>query len=118
MLLCQVHNAVHYVSYVWFAVKYYCVRCTMPCTMCAEGTPDWSRQGEEGGILPVYKSEYNTQSCQCYYQASSGHQYTVMMKTDLVSDLVHGCMVYTVSCGTSHASAVSAPLQWIVKNAL
>ena len=48
-----------------------------------------------------------------------------MMKTDLVSDLVHGCMVYTecaemaaVSCGTSHASTVSTPLQWIVKNTL
>ena len=41
------------------------------------------------------------------------------------SDMVHGCMVYTecaemaaVSCGTSHASAVSAPLQRIFKNAL
>ena len=36
--------------------------------------------------------------------------------------MVHGCMVYTehaemaaVSCGTSHASAVSTPLQWIFK---
>ena len=35
---------------------------------------------------------------------------------------VHGCMVYTehtkmaaVSCGTSHASAVSTPLGWIFK---
>ena len=35
---------------------------------------------------------------------------------------VHGCMVYTeraetaaVSCGTSHASAVSRPLWWILK---
>ena len=34
--------------------------------------------------------------------------------------MVHGCMVYTeraemaaVSCGTSHASAVSTPLWWI-----
>ena len=33
---------------------------------------------------------------------------------------VHGCMVYTegadmaaVSCGTSHASALSTPLRWI-----
>ena len=41
------------------------------------------------------------------------------------SDMVHGCMVYTenaemaaVSCGTSHASAVSTPLGWIFKNAL
>ena len=39
--------------------------------------------------------------------------------------MVHGCMVYTerakmaaVSCGTSHASAVSTPLRWIFKNAL
>ena len=38
------------------------------------------------------------------------------------SDMVHGCMVYTkraeiaaVSCGTSHASAVSTPLRWIFK---
>ena len=38
------------------------------------------------------------------------------------SDTVHGCMVYTeraetaaVSCGTSHASVVSTPLQWILK---
>ena len=38
--------------------------------------------------------------------------------------MVHGCMVYTerraemaaVSCGTSHASAVSTPLRWIFKN--
>ena len=36
--------------------------------------------------------------------------------------MVHGCMVYTeravtaaVSCGTSHASAVSTPLRWTVK---
>ena len=41
------------------------------------------------------------------------------------SDMVHGCMVHTerakmatVSCGTSHASAVSTPLRWIFKNAL
>ena len=41
------------------------------------------------------------------------------------SDMVHGCMVYTecadmaaVSCGTSHASAVSTPLRWIFKNTL
>ena len=41
------------------------------------------------------------------------------------SDVVHGCMVYTertemaaVSCGTSHASAVSPPLRWIFKNVL
>ena len=41
------------------------------------------------------------------------------------SDMVHGCMVYTertetaaVSCGTSHASAVSTPLGWIFKNEL
>ena len=38
------------------------------------------------------------------------------------SDVVHGCMVCTeraemaaVSCGTSHASAVSTPLRWILK---
>ena len=37
----------------------------------------------------------------------------------------HACMVYTeraemaaVSCGTSHASAVSTTLRWIFKNAL
>ena len=36
--------------------------------------------------------------------------------------MVHGCMVYTeraemaaVSCGTSHASAVSTPLRWILE---
>ena len=41
------------------------------------------------------------------------------------SDMLHGCMVYTeraemaaVSCGSSHASAVSTPLRWIFKNAL
>ena len=41
------------------------------------------------------------------------------------SDMVNACMVYTeraetaaVSCGTSHASAVSTPLRWIFKNAL
>ena len=125
MSLCQVYNALHYVSYAGFAVLGYCVRCIMPCTMCAEGTPVWSRQGEERRILPVYKSKYNTQSCQCYHPASSGHQYTVMMRTDLVSDMVHGCMVYTerakmaaVSCGTSHVSVVSTPLHWIFKNAL
>ena len=39
--------------------------------------------------------------------------------------MVHGCMVYTeradmaaVSCGTCHASALSAPLRWMFKNAL
>ena len=37
--------------------------------------------------------------------------------------MVHGCVVYTrraetaaVSCGSSHASAVSTPLRWIFKN--
>ena len=42
-----------------------------------------------------------------------------------LNDMVHGCMVYTeraetaaVSCGTSHASAVSIPFWWIFKNAL
>ena len=42
-----------------------------------------------------------------------------------LSDMVHGWMVYTehtekaaVPCGTSHVSAVSTPLWWIVKNAL
>ena len=41
-----------------------------------------------------------------------------------LSDKVRGCMVYTeraetaaVSCGTSHAGAVSTPLRWIFKNA-
>ena len=41
------------------------------------------------------------------------------------SDMVHGCVVYTertetaaVSCGTSHAIAVSTPLRWIFKTAL
>ena len=41
------------------------------------------------------------------------------------SGMVHGCMVYTeraetaaVSCGTSHAGAVSTPLRWVFKNAL
>ena len=41
------------------------------------------------------------------------------------SDMVHGCMVYTeyvdtaaVSRGTSHVSAVSTPLRWILKNVL
>ena len=39
--------------------------------------------------------------------------------------MTHGCTVYTeradmaaVLCGTSHVSAVSTSLQWIVKNAL
>ena len=38
------------------------------------------------------------------------------------NDMVHGCAVYTeraetaaVSCGASHVSAVSTPLQWILK---
>ena len=42
-----------------------------------------------------------------------------------LSDMVHGCMVYTeraetaaVSCGTSHAGAFSTPLRWLLKNAL
>ena len=41
------------------------------------------------------------------------------------SDIVHACTVYTehtkmaaVSCSTSHASAVSATLWWMFKNAL
>ena len=41
------------------------------------------------------------------------------------TDVVHGCMVYTeraemaaVSCGISHASAVSTPLRWILKKVL
>ena len=39
--------------------------------------------------------------------------------------MVHGCMVYTeraqtaaVSCGSSHANAVSTPLRWVFKIAL
>ena len=42
-----------------------------------------------------------------------------------LSYMVHGCMIYTehaktaaVSCGTSHASAVSTSFRWIFKNAL
>ena len=55
--------------------------------------------------------------CQkCRWQVTAKHT---------CSDMVHSCMVYTecakmaaVSCGTSHASTVSTPLQWIFKNAL
>jgi len=43
----------------------------------------------------------------------------------LLCDTVHGSMMFTkraetaaVSCGASHASAVSTPLRWILKNAL
>ena len=52
------------------------------------------------------------------WQVTAKHAYTLRMWLDMV----HGCMVYTerakmaaVSCGTSHASAVSTPLWWIFK---
>ena len=54
----------------------------------------------------------------CRWQITAKHAY---MKGCGIAwnDMVHGCMVYTeraemaaVSCGTSHASAVSTPLRW------
>ena len=61
--------------------------------------------------------------CQtCRWQVTAKHAYTLHKCGFPWSDMVHGCMVYTeraemaaVSCGTSHASAVSTPLQWILK---
>ena len=61
--------------------------------------------------------------CQkCRWQVTAKHAYTLHMWLCMKW---HGCMVYTehaemeaVSCGTSHASTVSTPLQWIFKNVL
>ena len=63
--------------------------------------------------------------CQkCTWQLTAKHAYTLRMWL-CMKCMVHGCMVYTeravmetVSCGTSHASAVSTPLRWIFKKAL
>ena len=56
----------------------------------------------------------------CRWQVKAKHAYTLRMSLCMKW---HGCMVYTeraemaaVSCGTSHASAVSTPLRWIFKN--
>ena len=63
--------------------------------------------------------------CQnCRWQVTD-NRHTLYVCSFAWSDMVHGCMVYTeraetaaVSCGTSHASAVSTHLRWIFKNAL
>ena len=60
--------------------------------------------------------------CQkCRWQVTAKHAYTLHMWLCMKWH-VHGCMVYTeraevaaVSCGTSHVSAASTPLQWILK---
>ena len=59
--------------------------------------------------------------CQkCRWQVTAKHAYTLCMWLCMKW---HGCMVYTertqmaaISCGTSHASAVSTPLRWIFNN--
>ena len=63
----------------------------------------------------------------CLSAKSAGGRLQLNMHTPWVcsfawSDMVHGCIVYTertetaaVSCGTSHVSAVSTPLRWILK---
>ena len=65
--------------------------------------------------------------CQkCRWQVTVKYTCTVWYVCGFAwSDMVHGCMVSTehadmaaVSCGASHASAVSTPLWWIFKNAL
>ena len=61
--------------------------------------------------------------CQkCRWQATDKHTYTLHIWLCMKW---HGCMVYAehakmaaVSCGSSHASAVSTSLWWIFKNAL
>ena len=56
------------------------------------------------------------------WQVTAKQAYTLRIHGFAWSDMVHGCKVYTecaemaaVSCGTSHASAVSTPLRWIFK---
>ena len=64
--------------------------------------------------------------CQrCRWQVTATYACTLHMYALHEADMVHGCNVYTeraemaaVSRGTSHVSAVSTPLGWIVKNAL
>jgi len=58
--------------------------------------------------------------CQkCRWQVTAKHAYTFCICGFAWSDMVHGCMVYTeqaktaISCGTSHGSTISTPLQWI-----
>ena len=61
--------------------------------------------------------------CQkCRWQVAAKHARTLRMWICMMWH-VHGCLVYTehartaaVSCGTSHASAVSTPLRWILIN--
>ena len=64
--------------------------------------------------------------CQkCRWQVTAKHTYTLRMWLYMKW---HGAWLYgvhrtctetaAVSCGTSHASAVSTPLRWIFKNAL
>ena len=64
--------------------------------------------------------------CQkCKWQVTAKHAYTLRMWLCMKW---HGAWLYdvhrtcaetaAVSCGTSHASAVSTPLRWIFKNAL
>ena len=66
-------------------------------------------------------------SCQkCRWQVTAKHAYIKYAALHEVTWSVHGCMWHTenlrrlrraaVSCGTSHASAVSTPLRWTIKN--
>ena len=58
-LQCHVHSCVKCV--ISGALCQVCnVRHAMLYTVFAEGTPDWSRQGEEGRILPVHHGEYQS----------------------------------------------------------
>ena len=68
---------------------------------------------------PCYRSQ------KCRWQVTAKHTYTLRMWLCMKW---HGTWLYgvhktcaemaAVSCGTSHASAVSTPLRWIFKNAL
>ena len=78
----------------------------------------------QGQLSVLLSGSHSTQKCR--WQVTVKHKCSLRMWLCMKwhgfawSDMVHGCMVYTertkmaaVSCGTSHVSVVSKPIQWI-----
>ena len=72
-------------------------------------------------VTAVARKRYWSFCRKCRWQVTAKHACTLRMWLCAWSDMVHGCMVYSeraetaaVSCATSHVSAVSTPLRWIL----
>ena len=108
-----------------FLIFLTCVKITAPDCCCAT----WPcfcihSHGQNGDSAVAHKRPWSF--CQkCRWQVTAKYACTLRMCLCMKWYGVWLCMVYTehaemaaVSCGTSHASAASTPLRWILKNAL